>query len=84
MYYDLKEMKVLEGYKLFVRFQDEKQGVVDLGGIVDEGGVFGRLKDKEAFSQAYIDKEWAVLCWPGGIDVAPETLYDSVKEVQSL
>ena len=84
MYYDLKEMKVLEGYKLFVRFADEKQGVVDLGDIVDGGGVFGCLRDRAAFSQAYIDKEWAVLCWPGGIDVAPETLYESVKEVQSL
>jgi hypothetical protein len=46
MHYDLKEIKVLDSYKLFVRFEDEKQGVVDLSGIIDKGGVFKKLQKR--------------------------------------
>lgn len=82
MYYDLKEIKVLDGYNIYVCFEDQKQGVVDLSEIINRGGVFDELKDQKLFEQASIDKDWAVLCWPGGIDIAPETLYESVKPIQ--
>jgi hypothetical protein len=78
MYYDLKEIQVLDGYKIFVRFEDNKQGTVDLSSIIDRGGVFGQLKNQAIFKQAYINKDWAVLCWPGDIDIAPETLYKAI------
>jgi len=29
----------------------------------------------EYFKQVQINKELGVLCWPDGVDVAPETLY---------
>jgi hypothetical protein len=75
MYYDLKEIRVLDGYKIFVRFEDDKQGTIDLSSIINQGGVFDQLKNQVVFKQAYINKDWAVLCWPGDIDIAPETLY---------
>lgn len=37
-------------------------------------GVFTRLKDPEKFSQAFV--AFDTVCWPGDIDIAPETLYD--------
>ncbi|HPD45286.1 MAG TPA: DUF2442 domain-containing protein [Anaerohalosphaeraceae bacterium] len=83
MYYDLREIKVMDGYKLFVRFEDGKQGIADLADIVDQGGVFEQLKDRALFEQASIDKDWAVLCWPGGIDIAPETLYSLVSDTRA-
>lgn len=83
MHYDLKEIKVLDGHKLFVRFADKKQGVVDLSTMIRQGGVFSPLRKREYFEQAYIDPDWGVLCWPGDIDIAPETLYDAVKQVQT-
>jgi hypothetical protein len=76
MYYDLKEIRVLDGYKIFVCFEDHKQGTVDLSDIINRGGVFSKLKDPAIFQQAYINNDWAVLCWPGDIDIAPETLYE--------
>ena len=79
MYYDLQEIKVLDGYKIFVRFADDKEGVVDLTPIINQGGVFEQLKDRLRFKEATIDPEWKILCWPGDIDVAPETLYKSVN-----
>jgi hypothetical protein len=81
MYYDLKEIKVLDGFKMFVRFEDQKEGTLDLSDIVNSGGVFSRLKDRAVFEQARIDEKWAVLCWPGEIDIAPETLYKRVSRL---
>ncbi|MEN8127189.1 MAG: hypothetical protein ABFR90_05200 [Planctomycetota bacterium] len=49
MYYDLKEIKVLDGFKVFVKFEDPKQGVVDLSGIINKGGVFTKLQKREQF-----------------------------------
>jgi hypothetical protein len=79
MYYDLKEIRVLDGYKIFIRFEDEKQGTVDLSDIINRGGVFSKLKDRTIFQQAYVNKEWSALCWPGDIDIAPETLYEAIS-----
>ena len=39
-----------------------------------EKGVFTRLKDRDLFKQAYV--AYDTVCWPGNLDIAPETLYD--------
>lgn len=38
-----------------------------------EKGVFKRLKDPALFKQAYVAHN--TVCWPGNLDIAPETLY---------
>ena len=43
-------------------------------GIETMGGVFTRLKDPAKFRQAFV--AFDTVCWPGDIDIAPETLYD--------
>lgn len=75
MYYDLVEFKYLGKYKLELVFENGKRGVVDLKDYVNKGGVFSRFSDREYFKQAYINRELGVLCWPGEVDIAPETLY---------
>ncbi|MEI8208506.1 MAG: DUF2442 domain-containing protein [Methylococcales bacterium] len=37
-------------------------------------GVFVSLKDPDCFNKAYVS--YGTVCWPGNIDIAPETLYD--------
>jgi hypothetical protein len=37
-------------------------------------GVFIQLQKLECFRQAYVALD--TVCWPGEIDIAPETLYD--------
>ena len=39
-----------------------------------EKGVFNCLKDPAIFKQAYV--AYDTVCWPGNLDIAPETLYD--------
>lgn len=37
-------------------------------------GIFVQLQDLQRFKQAYVALD--TVCWPGEIDIAPETLYD--------
>jgi hypothetical protein len=44
-------------------------------------GVFVRLQDASLFKQAFVALD--TVCWPGDLDIAPETLYDcSVPLIQ--
>ena len=44
-----------------------------------EKGVFCRLQNLALFKQAYV--AFDTVCWPGNIDIAPETLYDRSSPV---
>ena len=44
-----------------------------------EKGVFQRLKDITLFKQAYVALD--TVCWPGELDIAPETLYDRSQPI---
>ncbi|MBI5344721.1 MAG: DUF2442 domain-containing protein [Deltaproteobacteria bacterium] len=75
MYYEIKEARHIEGYKLEITFENGKNGIIDLQEYINKGGVFARFSDFEYFKRFYINKELGVLCWPDGLDIAPETLY---------
>jgi len=45
-----------------------------------EIGVFQRLKNPELFMQARV--AFGTVCWPGELDIAPETLYLESVPVQ--
>jgi len=75
MYYDVLEARHIEEYKLELLFANGKKGIIDLSGYQHKGGVFGRFSDTQYFKQFYVDKEIGTLCWPEGLDIAPETLY---------
>jgi Protein of unknown function (DUF2442) len=44
-----------------------------------EKGVFQRLKNIELFREVYVGLD--TVCWPGELDIAPETLYDRSSPV---
>jgi hypothetical protein len=62
-------------YKIELRFEDGKGGIVDFSGYLARGGVFKRFKDLEFFRHFRINKELGTLTWQDKIDIAPETLY---------
>jgi len=43
-------------------------------------GVFVQLQNIQRFKQAYVALD--TVCWPGAIDIAPETLYDRSVPVE--
>jgi hypothetical protein len=43
------------------------------------GPVFERARTQEGFAEARLDSESGTVVWPGGADLAPDTLYVRVK-----
>jgi len=79
------EVKPEEGYKIWIKFSDGKEGTVNLTDLAGKG-VFARWNDKKYFSSVYVDKETHTVAWPGGIDLCPDTLYAEVtgQDVASI
>ena len=73
--YDLVEAKYINEYTLELIFENSKKGTVDFSSYVKKGGVFGRFSDLSYFKSFSVNQELGVLCWPDGLDIAPETLY---------
>ena len=69
----ITEAKPLENYKLFLRFDDEVSGVVDLSDIAGRG-VFEAWSRDGIFEQVRITKLGA-LEWPGELDLCADALY---------
>lgn len=67
-----------EGYRLQVRFNDGTEGIVDLSRLIfsDNAGVFAMLADSRRFSEVTI--EYGAVSWPGGLDLAPDAMYDEI------
>lgn len=62
-----------DDFTLELWFDNGAHRVFDVRPYLDRG-VFTRLKDPAKFKQAYV--AFDTVCWPGNIDIAPETLYD--------
>ena len=73
------EVKHVEGYKLWLRFQDGLSGTVDLG-AKHWGPMFEPLKDTALFAQAAVHPEVDTVTWPNGADFAPEFLNEAVQQ----
>jgi hypothetical protein len=72
----------LPGFRLRVTFVDATSGEVDLGAFLDRPaaslGVFAPLRDPQVFAQARV--VIGAVEWPGGPDLAPDAMYDAVRE----
>ena len=75
MYSYAIDVKYIAGYELEVTFESGEKGTVDLKGFVRKSGVFSRFSDMDYFKKVFVHKELGVLCWPGDVDIAPETIY---------
>lgn len=74
----LVEARHIDGYRVWLRFNDGVQGEIDLK---DElwGEVFEPLKDVVEFGKLTADQELHTLVWPNGADFSPEWLHDQVR-----
>ena len=72
---DIIEAKHIADYKFEIVFENGEKGIVDLRAYASRGGVFSRFADPDYVKQAYINNDLGTICWPGNLDIAPETLY---------
>jgi hypothetical protein len=72
---DVVEARPLEPYRIFIRFEDGVEGVVDVSTLVPFEGVFAPLKDPTEFRRISVNAELGVVCWPNGADLDPDVLY---------
>ena len=67
------DVDYLGEHKLFLRFQDGKEGKIDLSDWVKEG-IFSKLQDRRQFVQFGL--EHGTLVWSNQLDISPEYLYN--------
>jgi hypothetical protein len=72
----------LEGFRLAVRFDDGTEGETTLANR-HFGPVFEPLRNPDFFAQAFVD-EYGAIAWPNGADLAPDSLYESIRASASL
>lgn len=71
----VQQAKYAGHYKVWLKFDDGKEGVVDLADISSLYKAAAPLRDEKVFASFYLD-EWPTLAWSCGFDLSPEFLYE--------
>lgn len=71
--FKIQEAKILEGYRLWLRFSNGVNGEVDLSHLAGRG-VFAIWNDRHAFEDCHIDQGRA-LVWAKDLDLCADSLY---------
>lgn len=71
MYWDVRAVKPLSDYRIYVEIEDGRKGIFDMKPYLNHG-VFRELKDVHYFNQVGI--VFGAVTWPNEQDIAPETL----------
>ena len=85
MLQDIEAVKPLGDYRLYLRFETDIEGDVDLVGQLRFRGVFEPLRDREYFARVRVDRELGTIVWPNGADLDPDVLYAQItgEEIRS-
>jgi len=71
----VEEVRVLPGFRLWLRFTDGAAGEVDLACLASRLGLFSALSDPVFFARASIDPDSRTVAWPNGLDLDPYVLH---------
>jgi hypothetical protein len=72
------DIKYRGKYVYSIKFDDGVEGDIDFSEYLTKGPVFQALKDSKVFSKAMV--EGGTISWPNGVDIAPETLYERLRD----
>lgn len=75
---DITHVTVPQHGVLRLTFADGTTGDVDVLERM-RGPVFDQAITPAGFAKAQADPETGTVCWPGGADLAPDTLYERVR-----
>ena len=76
---DIIGVEVIGDHRLRLTFEDGTVGDVDFRGR-DWRGVFEPLRDPKVVARVTVDPEAGTIVWPGGLDMAPEPLYEAARD----
>lgn len=75
-------MTALPNFRLHVTFVDGTAGEVVLDKLLERSDigrtVFAPLREDATFDQAKV--VLGTVTWPGGVDLAPDAMYDAIRE----
>jgi hypothetical protein len=71
------DAEVIGDHRLRLAFEDGTVGEVEFDDS-EWRGVLAPLRDPDLFAQVTVDRQLGTLVWPGGLDLAPEPLYEEV------
>jgi hypothetical protein len=75
---DITSATVIRHGVLSLTFADGLTGEVDVLPRM-RGPVFEQARTPAGFARAAVDAETGTVVWPGGADLAPDTLYERVR-----
>lgn len=75
---DITDVAVVRHGVLRLTFADGCRGEVDVFDRM-RGPVFEAARTPEGFAQVVVDAESGTVVWPGGADIAPDTLYERIR-----
>ena len=75
---DIIEVNHQENYLLYLKFEDGKEGVVDISQLIEFTGIFAKLQDINYFKTVKLNPEWGTIYWENGADLDPDVLYSIV------
>ena len=75
---DIVEVQPTKDYQLHLRFEDGREGEVDVADMIQFEGIFAPLKDHTEFLKVHVDPDLGTICWPNGADLDPDVLYAKV------
>lgn len=68
----------IEKYRLKVTFSSGEEGIFDMKGWL-RGPIYSTLKNEDLFNHVAIDEISGTVCWPNGIDICPDMVYEQTK-----
>jgi hypothetical protein len=78
---DIVDVKPMGEYRLYLRFEDGAEGIVDLAEHLAFRGVFEPLKDPACFALVRVDNKLGTIAWPNGADLDPDVLYSQLTGI---
>jgi len=74
----LTKVQARSGFRLYLEFADGTRGEVEMASRMF-GPVFQPLKDPEYFARVTLT-DYGAPRWPNGVDLAPDALYERVRQ----
>lgn len=78
---DIVEARHLGEHRLFLRFEDDVEGQLDLAPVLAFTGMLAPLADPDYFAMVVVDPEAGTIVWPNGADLDPDMLYARITGI---